>query len=134
MIEGHARLTPAEAIKIGSRLEQYNPTWFEAPIQAYQGPAAFREVREALTIPVSDDLASIESKFDAFDHISERTVDVIQPDAANSAASAKSSTLHRWPMRPRYPSPPRRGRPGGNVRDGPPRRGTAEFQDPGRIQ
>jgi len=83
MIEGHARLTPAEAIKIGSQLEQYNPTWFEAPIQAHQGPAAFREVREALAIPISDGLASIESKFDAFDYISERAIDVIQPDAAN---------------------------------------------------
>lgn len=83
LIEGHARLTPGEAIKLGSRLEQYNPTWFEAPIQAHQGPAAFREVREALSIPISDDLASIESKFDAFDYISERAIDVIQPDAAN---------------------------------------------------
>lgn len=83
LIEGHARLTPAEAIKIGTRLEQYNPTWFEAPIQAHQGPTAFREVREALSIPISDDLASVESKFDAFDYIAERAIDVIQPDAAN---------------------------------------------------
>lgn len=83
MIEGHARLTTAEAIKVGRRLEQYNPTWFEAPIQAHQGPAAFREVREALSIPISDDLASIESKFHAFDFIAERALDVIQPDAAN---------------------------------------------------
>ena len=84
MIEGHARLTPAEAIKIGTRLEEYNPTWFEAPIQAHQGPAAFREVREALSIPISDDLASIENKFSAFDYIAERAIDVIQPDAANA--------------------------------------------------
>ncbi|AGN01250.1 muconate cycloisomerase [Salinarchaeum sp. Harcht-Bsk1] len=83
MIEGHARLTPGEAIKIGSRLEEYNPTWFEAPIQAHQGPDAFREVREALSIPISDDLASIENKFEAFEFISERAIDVIQPDAAN---------------------------------------------------
>jgi galactonate dehydratase len=84
MIEGHARLTPAEAIKIGSHLEEYNPTWFEAPVQAHQGPAAFREVREALSIPVADDLASIGNKFEAFEFIAERAIDVIQPDAANA--------------------------------------------------
>jgi len=84
MIEGHARLTPGEAIKVGTRMAEYNPTWFEAPIQAHQGPEAFREVREALSIPVSDDLASIENKFSAFDYIAERAIDVIQPDAANA--------------------------------------------------
>jgi galactonate dehydratase len=83
IIEGHARLTPAEAIRVGKRLEQYNPMWYEAPIQAHQGPAAFREVKEALSIPIADDLASIEHKFSAFDYPSERAIDVNPPDTGN---------------------------------------------------
>lgn len=83
LIEGHGRLTPGEAIRVGKRMEEYNPSWFEAPIQPTQGPKAFREVREALSIPIADDLASIQSKFNAFDYISERAIDIIQPDAGN---------------------------------------------------
>jgi galactonate dehydratase len=57
--------------------------WFEAPVQATQGPQAFREVREALSIPVSDDLASIAHKHEAMDFIAERAIDIIQPDTGN---------------------------------------------------
>ncbi|MFB6136804.1 MAG: mandelate racemase/muconate lactonizing enzyme family protein [Halobacteriaceae archaeon] len=83
LIEGHGRLTPGEAIRFGKRIEEHNPSWYEAPVQPHQGPKAFREVREALAIPISDDLASIESKFNAFDFISERAIDIIQPDPGN---------------------------------------------------
>lgn len=83
IVEGHARLTPGEAIKVGKRLESFDPAWYEAPVQAHQGPAAFREVREALSIPISDDLASVDHKFAAFDFVAERAVDVIQPDTGN---------------------------------------------------
>jgi len=79
-IEGHGRFTPATAIRIGQRLEPYEIGWFEAPVQAHQGPEAYREVREALTIPIADDMAGTDSKFDAFQFISARAVDVIQPD------------------------------------------------------
>lgn len=83
IVEAHARFTPAEAIKVGQRLAEYDPLWLEAPVQAHQGPAAFREVREALSYPISDDLASIEDKFTAMDFIADRALDVIQPDVAN---------------------------------------------------
>lgn len=83
LVEGHARFTPGEAVRVGRRLEEFDPRWFEAPVQHHQGPAAFREVREALSIPVADDLASVDSKFDAFDYLAERAVDVIQPDTGN---------------------------------------------------
>ncbi len=83
IIEAHERFTPAEAIRVGQRLEPYNPLWFEAPVQAHQGPAAFREVREALSIPITDDLASIQHKFDAFEFIAARAIDGIQPDTGN---------------------------------------------------
>jgi len=79
-IEGHGRFTPATAIRIGHRLEPYEIGWFEAPVQAHQGPDAYREVREALTIPIADDMASTDSKFDALEFIAARAVDVIQPD------------------------------------------------------
>jgi galactonate dehydratase len=83
IIEGHARFTPGEAIKVGKRLEQFNPLWFEAPVQASQGPDAFREVREALSIPISDDLASIAHKHEAMDFLAPRAIDIIQPDTGN---------------------------------------------------
>lgn len=83
IIEGHGRLTPGEAIRFGKRIEQYNPMWYEAPVQPHQGPEAFREVRQALDIPIADDLASIESKYTAFDFISKRAIDIIQPDTGN---------------------------------------------------
>jgi galactonate dehydratase len=83
IVEAHERFTPGEAIKVGKHLEEFNPMWFEAPVQAHQGPAAFREVREALSIPISDDLASVENKFEAMDYIADRTIDVIQPDVGN---------------------------------------------------
>lgn len=83
IVEAHERFTPAEAIKVGRRLEPYNPLWFEAPVQAHQGPAAFREVKEALAVPITDDLASIQHKFDAFEYIAARAIDGIQPDTGN---------------------------------------------------
>jgi len=79
-IEGHGRFSPTTAIRIGRRLEPYNIGWFEAPVHAHQGPDAFREVREALSIPIADDMAATDSKFEAFDFISARAVDIIQPD------------------------------------------------------
>lgn len=83
IIEGHGRLTPGEAIRFGKRIEQYNPMWYEAPVQPHQGAEAFREVREALDIPIADDLASIENKYTAFEFISKRAIDIIQPDTGN---------------------------------------------------
>lgn len=83
IVEGHARLTPKEAIRIGRKMEEYNPLWYEAPIRSTCGPRAFREVREALTMNIADDLASIESKFDAFPYISNEALDIIQPDPGN---------------------------------------------------
>jgi galactonate dehydratase len=83
LIEGHGRFSVTEAIKIGKRIEEYNPGWFEAPVLArtgYQTPAAYREVREAISIPIADDLVSARNKFSAFQFISERAIDVIQPD------------------------------------------------------
>jgi len=84
IIEGHARFTPAEAIRVGRRLEAFDPKWFEAPVRAHQGPGAFREVREALSLPIGDDLASIEHKYGAMEFLAERAIDVIQPDVANA--------------------------------------------------
>lgn len=83
IVEGHGRFTPAEAIKVGRRIEAYDPLWFEAPVQAHQGPAAMREVREALTVPIADDQSSIAHKYQAFDFIAERALDIIQPDVCN---------------------------------------------------
>jgi len=80
LIEGHGRMTPATAIKVGRAMEPYNPGWFEAPILPHQGPEAYREVNQALDIPIADDLASTDSKFSALDYISERAIDIIQPD------------------------------------------------------
>lgn len=79
-IEGHGRFTPATAIQIGHALEPYDIGWFEAPVQPHQGPEAFREVRQALSIPIADDLAATESKFEAHKYIAGRAIDIIQPD------------------------------------------------------
>lgn len=80
LIEGHGRMTPAAAIEAGRAMEAYAPTWFEAPILPTQGPEALREVRTAIDIPVADDIASTESKFTAFEYLSKRALDIIQPD------------------------------------------------------
>jgi len=80
LIEGHGRMTPATAIKVGKTMEPYNPGWFEAPILPHQGPQSYKEVREALEIPIADDLSSTESKFSAMDYLSNRAIDIIQPD------------------------------------------------------
>jgi galactonate dehydratase len=79
-IEGHGRFTVASALEIGRCLERYDIGWFEAPIQSYQEPEAFVRLREQMTIPVADDLASMDNKFEAFDYISARALDIIQPD------------------------------------------------------
>lgn len=83
IIEGHARFTIAEAIKIGRVLEPYEPTWFEAPVRATLGSEGYKEVRQRLNIPISSDFAGIEHRFAALDFIRSQAIDIIQPSPTN---------------------------------------------------
>jgi galactonate dehydratase len=78
-VEMHSRFTTAEAIRIGERLEAFDPGWFEAPVRS-SNPADYREVREALSTPVASDGAGAHGPEEAFEFLSSRALDIVQPD------------------------------------------------------
>lgn len=83
LIEGHGRLHPSAVVTVMNEIEEYNITWFEAPVNTHLPPEAYREVKDKTSIPIADDLGAVKDKETAFRYISERAVDIIQPDVGN---------------------------------------------------
>src|SRR5699024_7119077 len=81
MADANCAYDSRTAIRVGRGLEEHGVAWFEAPVQ--RGDLeGYLEVRRALGIPITggEHLGSL----DAFrEYVSQRVVDVLQPDVAN---------------------------------------------------
>ncbi len=81
MIEGHSRFSVAEAIWVGERLVDYEPTWFEEPI-AHQHIGATAEVARRISVPVATG-ESFTSTQQFAELLSHNSVHILQPDPGN---------------------------------------------------
>ena len=81
MIEGHARFSVGEAIWVGERLADYNPTWFEEPTQHLKIDAT-AEVGRRISVPVAtgESFTSIHQVAELLAH---NSVHILQPDPCN---------------------------------------------------
>lgn len=81
MIEGHSRFSVAEAIWVGERLAEFEPTWFEEPTQHLKIDAT-AEVARRITVPVAtgESFTSIHQVAELLAH---NSVHILQPDPCN---------------------------------------------------
>jgi len=81
MIEGHSRFSVGEAVWIGERIAEFEPTWFEEPTP-HQNIDATVEVARKIAVPV----ATGESYSSVHQHaelLSRNAVHIIQPEPGN---------------------------------------------------
>lgn len=78
IIEGHDRFTVSTAIRIGKRLEDYEPLWFEAPILSTDIDGLV-EVAEAIPVPIG-----VGERFQTLGQfaklLAHRRIDVVTPE------------------------------------------------------
>lgn len=81
LVEAHRRLAPNEAVRVARRLEQFDPFWYEEPIDAedIQGLA---EVRSRTSLPVVTGEA-LYSKNQFAQVFAQRAADILNPDVCN---------------------------------------------------
>ena len=77
-IEGHDRFSVATAIRIGKRLEEFRPMWFETPVMSTD-IAATVEVARAIGVPVATG-ERFSRLAQVLDLVSTRAVSIIQPE------------------------------------------------------
>ncbi|MBN2128302.1 MAG: galactonate dehydratase [Sedimentisphaerales bacterium] len=82
MVEVHGRLTPAEAICLGEKLEEYRPFWYEEPVPP-QNADAMEQVARAINIPLATG-ERLYTKWDFKDLLERKAVAVVQPDPCQS--------------------------------------------------
>jgi len=81
LVEAHRRLSPNEAIRMAHRLEQFEPFWYEEPIDA-EDIDGLAEVRRRISLPVvtGEALYSKNQFAQVFAH---RAADILNPDVCN---------------------------------------------------
>ena len=82
LVEVHGRLTPAEAIRIGERLEPYRPFFYEEPVPPQNVDAMVR-VAQAINIPLATG-ERIYTKWGFKDLLEKQAVSVVQPDVCHA--------------------------------------------------
>jgi galactonate dehydratase len=78
LIEGHDRFTVSNAVRIGRRLEEFEPMWFETPVRTYDLTGHI-EVAKAIGFPVVLGEGFHELRQFA-DLLSHRVIDIVQPE------------------------------------------------------
>jgi galactonate dehydratase len=81
LIEVHRRLAPMHAIRVGHRITQYKPFWYEEPVPS-ENIKALSEVKANIDIPIVTGEA-IYTKRGFREILEERSVDIINPDVCN---------------------------------------------------
>ena len=78
LIEAHERFTVTNAIRIGRKLEEFNPFWIETPVRTYDTNANI-EVARAIKTPVvlGEGFRRLR---DFADLLSHRVIDIVQPE------------------------------------------------------
>ena len=81
MIEGHCRFSVSEAVWIGERLAEFEPTWFEEPTHHLKIDAVV-EVAHKITVPVATG-ESFSSTHQHAELLAHNAVHIIQPEPGN---------------------------------------------------
>jgi galactonate dehydratase len=81
LIEAHGRFTPRTAIRIGKKLERYDPFWFEEPCPPEDFDGLVRVGRE-VDIPIASG-ERLFTRWDYWNLIEKRAADIIQPDVCH---------------------------------------------------
>lgn len=81
LIEGHRRLAPMHAVRIGERLAPYAPFWYEEPVPA-DNVAALAEVRHQVRIPIVTG-ETLYTKAAFVPILEARAADILNPDVCN---------------------------------------------------
>ena len=77
-VEVHGRLSPSDAIRVGNRMAEHRPFFFEEPVPP-QNLDALKKVADHLTIPIATGERLL-TKYDFADLLPLHAVDLIQPD------------------------------------------------------
>ena len=78
LVEGHDRFSVQTAIRLGRKMAEYAPTWFEAPVNARDIQSTL-EVARAIEVPVATG-EKIRTLATFGDLLAERVIDIIQPE------------------------------------------------------
>ncbi len=81
LVEAHRRLAPNEAIRVANRLEEFEPFWYEEPIDA-EDMDGLAEVRRRIGLPVVTGEA-LYSKNQYAEVFARRAADILNPDVCN---------------------------------------------------
>jgi galactonate dehydratase len=81
LVEVHRRLAPNEAIRMANRLEEFEPFWYEEPIDA-EDMEGLAEVRRRISLPVVTGEA-LYSKSQFARVFAARAADILNPDVCN---------------------------------------------------
>ncbi len=76
LIGTHGQMTPASAIRLAKRLEQFDPLWFEEPVPPGQS-SAMAEVANKTSIPVATG-ERLTTKYEFFDILKNNAASIIQ--------------------------------------------------------
>jgi len=76
LIGTHGQLTPASAIRLAKRLEQFDPLWFEEPVPPGQS-SAMTEVAKKTSIPIATG-ERLTTKYEFFDVLKNNSASIIQ--------------------------------------------------------
>lgn len=78
LVEVHGRLSPSDAIRVGNRLEEFRPFFYEEPVPP-QNLDALKKVSDNVNIPIATGERLL-TKFDFAELFPLHAVDLIQPD------------------------------------------------------
>ena len=81
-VEVHGRLAPSDAIRIGNRLEEFRPFFYEEPVPP-QNLEALKKVADNVNIPIATGERLL-TKFDFAELLPLHAVDLIQPDVVQA--------------------------------------------------
>lgn len=82
LIEGHAKFSVLAAVRLGRRLEKYDPMFFEEPVST-ENIDEMLEVKARINIPLAGGEHYF-TKFPFSQMIEKRAADVLQPDIAHA--------------------------------------------------
>src|SRR5437879_11965692 len=81
LVEVHRRLAPNEAIRMAHKLEEFEPFWYEEPIDATDVDG-LAEVRSRISLPVVTGEA-LYSKEQFAEVFARRAADILNPDVCS---------------------------------------------------
>ena len=91
MIEGHGRFSPHTAIEVASKLEPYEPTWFEEPVPP-DNIKALMKVAEKTKIPIATGERAF-TRYSFRELLESNAVDIIQPDPIHAGGILETKKI-----------------------------------------